>query len=257
MRNVALTIQYDGTDYNGWQIQSKQNVPTIQGILQQTIQKITGESVKLTAAGRTDSGVHAINQLAAFFTSTKLTHDIIQNALNANLPYDIRILNVCDKDIGFNPRFDAKSKIYSYFISTSKIISPFLYRYTWNIRYKLDIEEMTNSIRFLVGTHDFSSFRGSGCDAKNVAKTIFSAKIEKFDSIDFMTFSMRGDFVKFSIEADSFLRHMVRNIVGTLVEIGRGRWSAENVKSILLARNRMAAGQTAPARGLFLEKINY
>lgn len=257
MRNVALTIQYEGTNYNGWQIQSRQNVPTIQGILQQAIQKITGESIKLIAAGRTDAGVHAIYQVASFLTYTNLKTDVIQSALNANLPYDIRILNVCDKDIKFNPRFDAKSKVYSYFISNSKIVSPFLYKYTWNLPYELDFEEMEASLKLLLGQHDFSSFRGSCCGAKSAIKTIFSVKIQKKQCIDFMSFCISGNFIKFSIEADSFLRHMVRNIVGTIVEIGRGRWKAEDISRILLARCRKTAGQTAPAKGLFLEKINY
>lgn len=257
MRNVALTIQYDGTNYNGWQIQSKPNAITIQGILQRTIQKITGESVKLIAAGRTDAGVHAINQIASFLTSNKLKTDVIQRAINANLPYDIRVLDVCDKDLQFNPRFDAKSKIYSYFISTSHTISPFVYRYTWNIPYELNIEEMTESLKFFIGKHDFSSFRGSGCGAKNSIKDIISTNIEEAHSIDFMTFQIYGNFIKFSIEADSFLRHMVRNIVGTTVEIGRGKWNAQDMYRIIKAKDRKMAGPTAPARGLFLERINY
>lgn len=257
MRNIALTIQYDGTNYKGWQIQSRQNIPTIQGVLQQAIQKIIGESIKLTAAGRTDAGVHAISQIAAFHAATNLKTMVIHSALNANLPPDIRILDVCDKNMGFNPRFDAKNKIYGYFISTSRLISPFLHRYTWNIPYKLDIDEMINSLRFIQGQHDFSSFRGSGCGSKSTVKTIYLTRIEKKEAIDFMTFPINGNFIKFTIEADSYLRHMVRNIVGTIFEIGRGRWKAEDMKSILLARSRKAAGQTAPARGLFLERINY
>ncbi len=257
MRNIVLEIQYNGTNYNGWQIQTSPKTVTIQDVLQQTIKKITDETVRVTGAGRTDSGVHAICQLASFLTSANLSTEIIQRALNANLPYDIRILSAREEDISFNPRFDAKSKVYTYFISNSKVISPFFSRYTWNIPYELDIDEMTASAAFLIGKHDFSSFRGSGCGARNTNKTIFSIEIKKFDNIDFMTFSIKGDFIKISVEADSFLRHMVRNIIGTLFEIGRGRWKANNINDILLARSRRLAGQTAPARGLFLEKINY
>jgi len=257
VRNIVLAIQYDGTNYNGWQIQSAPKTVTIQGVLQNAVHKITGEFTRVTGAGRTDAGVHAVCQIASFKTSSGLETDIIQKALNANLPDDIRILKAEDKDMAFNPRFKAKSKIYSYLISNAKIDSPFLRRYSWNIRYELDIDEMISSVQYLIGSHDFSSFRGSGCGARDTVRTIFSVSIENYRSMEFMTFLLAGNFIKITVEADSFLRHMVRNIVGTVFEIGRKRWKAEDMKNILLAANRTLAGRTAPARGLFLERINY
>lgn len=252
-------MQYDGTNYNGWQVQSctNLNIITIQGTLQDAIYKLTRQDCKVITAGRTDAGVHALSQIASFKTSSTLKPEVIQKALNANLPNDIRILGVIDKDIGFNPRFDAKSRTYCYFISNLTVVSPFLAKYSWNIPYDLDIDAMISAIKFLLGRHDFSSFRGSGCSAKSTIKTLLSISIEPLDKIDFMTFSLKGNFIKITVEADSFLRHMVRNLVGTIFKIGRKRWKPEDMEKILLSKDRRLAGQTAPARGLFLEKINY
>ncbi len=259
MRNISLNIQYDGTNYNGWQVQScnNSNIITIQGVLKGAIYKLTGQHCEVTAAGRTDAGVHALSQIASFKTTSELTAEVMQKALNANLPYDIRILGVIDKDMAFNARFDAKSKVYCYIISNLSVVSPFLSRYSWNIPYKLDIDAMISTVRFLIGKYDFSSFRGSGCGARNTQRTILSISIEALDKIDFMTFSLKGNFIKISVEADSFLRHMVRNLVGTVLEVGRKRWKPEDMEKILSSKDRRLAGQTAPARGLFLEKINY
>ncbi|MDI6728768.1 MAG: tRNA pseudouridine(38-40) synthase TruA [Thermodesulfovibrionales bacterium] len=255
MRNIKLTIQYDGTNYNGWQIQP--NGITIQEILQKNIKKITGEDAKLIGAGRTDAGVHAIGQVASFKTSSGLSSDVIKRALNANLPDDIRILNACDAELDFHPRYDAKSKIYVYVISNFTVISPFLYRYAWKVPHKLHFEDMCNAIEFIRGRHDFSAFRASGCSAKNPVRTVFNISIEKSDTIHFMDIPFAGNFLKVRLEADAFLRHMVRNIVGTIVEIGKGKTKSEEIREIINSKDRRLAGPTAPARGLFLEEINY
>lgn len=268
MRNIRLTIQYDGTNYNGWQIQRTDNrspntetktqkIITIQGTIQNAIKKITGEDVKLIGAGRTDAGVHAIAQVASFKTSSRLSQEVIKKALNASLPDDIRIIDACDVELDFHPRYDAKSKIYFYVICNSHIISPFLYRYVWKIPHQLNFDRMSKAIEFLKGRQDFSSFRASGCSAKNTVRTILHISIEKLDAIDFMNTRVECSFLKLSIEADAFLRHMVRNIIGTIVEVGKGKIKAEDVKKIILSRDRRLAGPTAPASGLFLEKINY
>jgi len=269
MRNIKLFIQYDGTNYSGWQIQAsgverqalsakgKKNIITIQGLLQEAIKKITGEDVKLIGAGRTDAGVHAIEQVASFKTLSNLPADIIKRALNATLPDDIRILNACDAELDFHPRYNAKSKIYFYIISNSHVISPFLYRYAWKIPHKLNFEKMKLASEFLKGMHDFSAFRASGCSAKNPVRTVFDISIERSDSIHFIDIPFAGNFLKIRIEADAFLRHMVRNIVGTIVEIGKGKIKSENIREIINSKDRRLAGPTAPARGLFLEKINY
>jgi tRNA pseudouridine38-40 synthase len=262
MRNIRLAIQYVGTNYNGWQIQkpavsSPKNIITIQGVLQETIKKITGEDAKVIGAGRTDAGVHAIEQIASFKTLSGLSAVVIKRALNANLPDDIRIIDACDVELDFHPRYDAKSKSYFYVISNSHIISPFLYRYEWKIPHKLNFEEMKHASGFLKGRHDFTAFRASGCSAKNPVRTIFNISIERFDTIDFMDTGLSGSFLKISIEADAFLRHMARNIVGTLVKVGKGIIKTAEIKEILLSKDRRLAGQTAPAKGLFLEKVRY
>ena len=269
MRNIKLIIQYDGTNYNGWQIQKsgvrgqgsmvkgRNNVITIQGVIQEAIKKITGEDVKVIGAGRTDAGVHAIEQVASFKTLSKLSADVIKKALNANLPDAIRIMDVSDVELDFHPRFDAKSKSYFYVIYNSPITSPFLYRYAWRVQQTLDVDAMKNAMDFLKGRQDFSAFRASGCSSKNPIRMIFYLSIELSDFIHFMGIGLSGRFIKIRIEADAFLRHMVRNIVGTLVEVGKGKINAVNVKEIILSKDRNLAGPTAPARGLFLEKINY
>lgn len=272
MRNIKLTIQYDGTNYNGWQIQpaeisnlrfqisdykKQKSIITIQGVLQDTIKKITGEDVRVIGAGRTDAGVHAIEQVASFKTSSELEPSIIKRALNANLPDDIRILDAFDAELYFHSRYDAKSKIYFYIISNSHTTSPFLYRYAWKIPHKLNFEDMCNAIEFIKGRHDFSAFRASGCSAKNPVRTVFNITIEKLDAIHFMDILFPGNFLKVRIEADAFLRHMVRNIVGTIIEVGKGKIKPEEVREIINSKDRRLAGPTAPARGLFLEKINY
>lgn len=254
-----LNIQYDGTNYNGWQIQSPKanNIISIQGVLQDAIYKLTGQYCNLIGAGRTDAGVHALSQIASFKTTSILKTEVIKKALNAILPYDIRIFEVLERELDFNPRFDAKSKVYSYLISCSNVVSPFITRYSWSIPYKLDINAMISSSNFLIGRHDFSAFRGSGCGAKNPERTILSISVVASTKINFLSFSIEGDFIKITIEADAFLRHMVRNIVGTIFEIGRKRYKPEDMHRILLGKDRRLAGQTAPAKGLFLEKINY
>jgi tRNA pseudouridine38-40 synthase len=273
MRNIKLTIQYDGTNYHGWQIQpiqgsefgvrslkhkeQKKNVITVQGILQETIKEITGEDTKVIGAGRTDAGVHAIEQVASFKTSTGLPPDIIKRALNAILPDDIRIIGVHDAESTFHPRYDAKSKIYFYVISTDRTISPFLNRYIWKIPYKLNLDEMDVAIKFLKGKHDFAAFRASGCGAKSTVRTIFNISLEVLNVINFMTAGLNGNFLKIRIEADAFLRHMARNIVGTIIEVGKGKISKEDIKKILASKDRRFAGPAAPTKGLFLEKINY
>ncbi len=265
MRNIKLVLQYDGTNYNGWQIQpaeisdckKQKGIITIQGIVQEAIKKITGEDTKVIGAGRTDAGVHAIEQVASFKTLSVLSADVIKRALNANLPDDIRIIDACDAELNFHPRYGAKSKIYFYIISNSHIISPFLYRYAWKIPHKLNFEEIKHSSEFLKGRHDFSAFRASGCSAKNPVRTILNLSIEKLHAFDFIGIRLSGDFLIIRIEADAFLRHMVRNIVGTIIEVGKGKTKSEEIREIINSKDRRLAGPTAPARGLFLEKINY
>ncbi|MCC6347119.1 MAG: tRNA pseudouridine(38-40) synthase TruA [Nitrospirales bacterium] len=255
MRIIRITVQYDGTAYSGWQVQP--NSATLQQILQERIGEIAGERLAVTGAGRTDAGVHALAQVAAFRTTSRLSPEVFKRALNARLPASVRILDAAEAKGDFHPRFDAVRKAYFYLIANTSLLSPFLYRYVWQVPVALDIEAMRRAAALLEGTHDFSSFRASGCGAKSPERTLFSLLIERHDSLDFMTVHLRGEFLKVRIEGDAFLRHMVRNIVGTLVEAGKGKVGEERMRRILLSRDRKCAGPTAPARGLFLERIFY
>jgi|SRR5271169_5293859 len=255
MRNIKLVIEYDGTRYRGWQIQREGL--TIQGVLQERITKITGERVSVIAAGRTDAGVHALAQVASFTTTSILSCNTIRAALNALLPGDIRIAEALDIDGSFHPRYDAKGKVYFYMIANMPVLSPFVCNYAWKIPQDLDFSGMRSAISLLQGTHDFTSFRASGCGAKNPTRTIFNSSVEKIDVIDFMTVGLRGNFLKLRIEGDAFLRHMVRNIAGTIIEVGKGRLAPDVIPELLNARDRKLAGPTAPSKGLFLERISY
>lgn len=255
MRNIKLTLQYDGTRYSGWQIQP--NAETIQDTIQQVVGKITGEKPSLLGAGRTDAGVHAIAQVASFKTSSIIAPDILRNALNARLPYDIRVLEACDVPGDFNPRYDARGKCYLYVISRSRILSPFFSRYAWRISHELNIDAMDRALAILKGQQDFSAFRASGCGAKSPMRNITDVTIKRLEGMEFMSVTLGGEFITIRIEADAFLRHMVRNIVGTVVDVGKGKLTEGDVADILLSKDRKKAGPTAPAQGLFLEKIYY
>ena len=255
MRYIRLLIEYDGTNYDGWQTQISGG--TIQDILVEKIHGTTGEHVRLTGASRTDAGVHALGQVAVFGTESGLPADVIMRALNAKLPRDIRILGSEETDENFHPRYGAGKKSYFYIISAGKRQSAFIFRYAWHIKTGIDVDAMRKAAHTIIGEHDFSSFRGSGCGAKHPVRTVHSIDISEHDEISFMTSAIRGDFIKIRIEANAFLRHMVRNIVGTLVDVGKSRIPSEIFGNILMARDRTQAGPTAPAHGLFLEKIIY
>jgi tRNA pseudouridine38-40 synthase len=255
MRYIRLLIEYDGTNYHGWQ--SQKGGGTIQDILVEKISGITDGQVRLTGASRTDAGVHALGQVAVFGTESGLPADIIMRALNATLPRDIRILNSEETDNKFHPRYGAEKKSYFYIISTGRQQSAFLYRYACHIKASLDVDAMIKASRFICGEHDFSSFRASGCGARHPVRTVHSLYISRLREISFMTASITGDFIRIRIEANAFLRHMVRNITGTLIEVGKGRISPEMFDNILKDRDRTKAGPTAPANGLFLEEIIY
>lgn len=255
MRKIKLIIEYDGTAYHGWQVQPDKT--TIQGLIEERILKITGEQSSILGASRTDAGVHALGQVAVFRTGSRLDAGTIKKALNAVLPPDIRVLDACEVDDSFHPRADAIKKIYFYIITNQGNSSAFFYRYSWLVPQKLDLNSIIEAAQALIGRYDFSSFMGTGSDVKDFVREIYSFKIEKLGSIDFMTASLKGNFIKISIEANGFLRHMVRNIVGTLVETGRGRIPVDKMQDILASRDRRLAGQNAPPNGLFLEKIVY
>jgi tRNA pseudouridine38-40 synthase len=255
MKKIKLLLEYDGTEYQGWQIQK--NGLTIQGIIEDILKRITGTQTRVVAASRTDAGVHALGQVVTFFTGSCLDTEKIKKAINALLPKDIRVVDASEVDSTFHPRFDAKKKTYFYIISNQRETSAFLYRYSWSMPYPLKLAYMRKASKVLIGKHDFSSFKGSGSKTKNNIREIFSIRKEELREKEFMSVSIKGNFLKISIEADGFLRHMARNIVGTLVEIGREKISVLDIENILKSCDRRLAGPTAPANGLFLERIVY
>ncbi len=255
MKKIRITLQYDGTNYSGWQIQPDRT--TIQGLLEEALKRITGAETKTVAAGRTDAGVHAIEQVVAFETSSGLLPEVFQRALNALLPEDIRVISAGYAEENFHPRYDAKSKSYVYIINNSSVKNPFLVRYAYYFGRRLDVERMLQASSYLIGRHDFRTFQASGCSAKRTVRTVKKIDILLKDSLEFLDFLFQGKFIVFRIEADAFLRYMVRNIVGTLIEAGTGKRPPEEIRDILLGRDRRLAGPTAPPQGLFLERIYY
>ncbi len=255
MRYIRLLIEYDGTEYHGWQ--SQKSGGTIQDIIKERIQGVTGEEVRLTGSSRTDAGVHALGQVAVFGTGSSLDAHVIARALNAKLPPDIRVLSAEETDEDFHPRYSSVKKSYYYIISEGRHQSAFLRRYVWNLHSHLDLDSMSKAAVLLIGKHDFSSFRASDCGAKHPVRTVYAVDMTRLEEIGFMTSPIKGDFIKIRIEADAFLRHMVRNIIGTIVEVGRGKIAVEEFRRIFQACDRTIAGPTAPAQGLFLERISY
>ncbi|OXT06214.1 tRNA pseudouridine(38-40) synthase TruA [Thermoanaerobacterium thermosaccharolyticum] len=244
MRNIVLVIEYDGTNYHGWQIQK--NVVTIQETITKAIKKITNEDVDLIGSSRTDAGVHALHQVANFKTCTNIPTSKIPNALNSVLPADIVIKDAFEADMDFHSRYSAKGKRYKYIIYNRRFSSPILKNYSWHISKSLDVEKMRESLKYLEGTHDFSAFKASGSSVKSPVRTVRDISLKK-----------NGFNVEFEIEADGFLYNMVRIIVGTIVDVGLGKINPIDVKEILDSKNRCMAGKTAPPQGLFLTKIYY
>jgi tRNA pseudouridine38-40 synthase len=245
MRNIKLSIEYDGTNYQGWQVQPKG--PTIQGILEEKLGLLTGESIQLFGSGRTDSGVHALGQVAHFKTQSQMDIHTIQRALNSLLPLDIVIQKVEEVDEGFHARKHSRSKIYEYRILNRNLRSAFHRGYVWHIPQKLDLTEMKIATQSLVGEHDFSAFRTAGSPTRTTVRRVIRAEWKKG----------QDGLIRFEIEANGFLKQMVRSIIGTLVEIGKGRMKAAEIRKILKSKNRKEAGPTAPAQGLFLKEVKY
>jgi len=254
-RNIKLVIKYDGTHYAGWQFQK--NAKTVQETIESALKGLTGRKVKLTGSGRTDSGVHAIGQVANFKTDSILPLTKIKDALNSTLPQDILIALAQDVPLGFDAQRSAKSKQYRYTVTTSRFVDPFIRYFVARFSYPLNMNSMRRSARALSGRHDFRAFqasshtgrrprRASGSAEKNTVRTVKKIKIEKC-----------GDLVYIDVWADGFLYNMVRILAGTLLEIGRGKMPEDRIKKILSKRDRALAGPTAPAKGLCLIKVVY
>jgi tRNA pseudouridine38-40 synthase len=239
-----LTVEYDGTDYHGWQVQP--NGRTIQAVLEEAVQSMVGECVRVAAAGRTDAGVHASGQVVSFALERQWPADTLLRGLNALTPRDISIATVEVVDEDFDPRRAARSRVYAYRIWNGRVPSPFWRRYAWHVARPLAVDRMRAAAACLIGEHDFSAFRAAGCDAAHPVRCVLRSELERADSL-----------IIYTVEATGFLRHMVRNIVGTLVEIGAVERPADAMQPLLAARDRTRAGPTAPAHGLCLTHVRY
>ena len=244
-KNIKLILQYDGSCYYGWQRQT--SLPTLQELLEEKIETMTGEAVNLIASGRTDTGVHALHQVANFKTQTHLDPSIIKKGLNALLPVDVFVKQADYVPLDFNSRYNAKSKIYEYRILNRKEPDIFLRAYTWHIAAELNVEKMATCLSMLVGRHDFSSFKSSGSDIKDPVREMIKAEID----------GPENGLLTFTFEANGFMRHMVRNIMGTLVQVGRGKMEVDEFMDVFRAKDRRNARIKAPAQGLFLKLVKY
>lgn len=254
MTRYKLTIEYKGTDYHGWQKQK--DLPTIQEAIENAIYKFSGQYVKTIVAGRTDAGVHAHAQIAHVDLknfSKPMKNFEIAKAINAHLlPQPISILDVEAVDNEFHARFSAKNKVYRYKILNRNGFIALEQNMAWHIRRKLDANKMHECAQVLLGEHDFSTFRDSECQAKSPVKTINRIDVEAFDYDSF-----GGQMIHFEVEGQSFLHHQVRNIIGSLTLVGKGKWEKHDLKSALEAKDRTKGGPTAPADGLYLVKVGY
>jgi len=243
--NYKLTIEYDGSLYHGWQRQKAD--PSIQGEIEKKLAIMTGTIVTLTGSGRTDAGVHAYGQTANFHCDTKIKPEEFQNGLNSLLSKDIIVRQCKTVDEKFHARYDAKSKIYNYRILNTPLPSAICRQYCWHIRSPLKLDLMQKAVDHIVGTHDFKAFEGSGSPRSSTIRSVISAEITRENA----------ESMVFKIEGDGFLRFMVRNIVGSLVDVGLKKISPDDFKKILISKNRNLAGITAPPHGLFLMRVRY
>ncbi len=244
MRTIKLTVAYDGTEFVGWQRQGKG--VSVQGLIEEALTAIDGAPVTLHGAGRTDSGVHALAQVATARIVSPITDPRLARALNAHLPESIRITGLSTVPDDFHARFSAVSKAYEYRIWNAKTLPPFIRLYAWHIMEPLDVAAMREGTRAIVGAHDFAAFRS--------ARSVNHTTVRAITSTGWKT---DGAALTFEIEGKGFLRYMVRSLVGTLVEIGRGARPPGDMAALLASRDRSAAGRTAPALGLFLVKVDY
>ena len=244
MRNIKLTIEYDGKDFNGWQKQpTKLN---IQGTIEQAIKIVTGEEVDLMASGRTDAGVHAYGQVANFKTNSNIPIEKIPIALNSNLKKSIRIISAEEVDERFHSRLTCKRKTYRYVINNSEFSSAIYRNLETHIPQKLDIEKMKQAAKYFEGEHDFKAFKASGTSSKSSVRTIYKAEVYK-----------EGDRVFIELTGNGFLYNMVRIIAGTLVDVGIGKIEPEEIPEIIKMKKRENAGKTLPPNGLYLLKVMY
>jgi tRNA pseudouridine38-40 synthase len=243
-RNIRLVLSYDGSEFSGWQVQPGRR--TIQDTIECALETILKEKTRIHAAGRTDAGVHAFGQVATFNTGSVIPTDALLRAINSLLPADIAVASAQDARLDFHPRYSAKSKTYIYAVSLSPVKNPLLSRYALHIKHNLDIEAMENAAHFFFGEHDFASFMGVGTPVKSTVRHVMESAI-----------FVNGNMLYYAIKGNGFLRHMVRNIVGTLLEVGKKKIDPSDIKKIIDSRNRAEAGPTTPPQGLYLVSVEY
>ena len=246
MRTLKLTLAYDGTPFVGWQRQA--HGISIQGLVEEALSRFDGAPVAVHGAGRTDAGVHALGQVASVRVATSHPPDVIARALNASLPPEVRVTSVEDAADDFHARFSARAKTYRYVIRNAPMVSPFERAYVWHLQDALNRDAMREAAAMLVGTHDFGAFRSVGGNVRTTIRTITESGFKPQDDPGLLTYEITGD---------GFLRHMVRAVVGTLVETGRGQRPLSSIPALLAGRNRAEAGATAPPQGLFLVRVDY
>jgi len=250
MRNIRLLLAYDGSEFSGWQVQP--DAPTIQGTLASAIGRVTGEKVLPQGSGRTDAGVHALGQVATFPTESPIPAANLVKALNDLLPPSIRVLEACEAAAEYHARKSARSKTYRYRMYRDPICPPFLARYVWHYPFPLDENAMQQAARLVIGEHDFISFAAVDPERGHDDETISNVRW-----IFVSTWKRAGAELIYTVQGSGFLHHMVRNLVGTFVLVGKTTLKPENIDEILQARNRTAAGATAPASGLYLVNVDY
>lgn len=258
MRTIAVTLAYDGTRFVGWQRQPAGQ--SIQELLESALAAIQQREVRVAGAGRTDAGVHATGQVASFPFAHAMPCDVLTRALNARLPEDVRVLWADERAEGFHARYSATSKRYRYVVTTSAVRDPFDARYAWHVPAGVDVERMAAALASLAGRHDFAAFCGTGSHVATTERTLFDAScraIAPDSAASWRPAASSAPRVVIDLRGDGFLRHMVRNIVGTLVEIGKGRWRVSRMAEVLEGRDRRDAGPTAPPQGLCLVEVGY
>lgn len=245
MPTFRIIVAYDGTDYVGWQRQA--SGPSIQGLLEGALKEFGNGDVAVAGAGRTDAGVHALGQVASFSLERSIDPSTLLRALNAKLPPAVRVLSAAEAPPGFHARFDPSVKTYRYRIWNGEVVLPFERRYVWHVPEALDVGAMARAARFVEGVHDFAAFQGSGGDATTTERVVLASSITP----------AAGGAIQYDITGNGFLRHMVRSIAGSLVEVGRGRRDPEWIGELIASRDRARVGRTAPPEGLFLVAVDY
>ena len=244
IRKLLITIQYDGSAYHGWQVQS--NALTVQEEFQNAVEKVFGSRLDVKGCSRTDSGVHANMYCLTLDTDMDISCSNVVLALNTYLPKDIAVIACVEAENDFHPRYSCKSKQYVYKIYNGKIRNPFYEKYAYHYRYNLDAEYLNREAQAFVGTYDYSGFCSIKSDVEDTVRSVYSASVKR-----------EGEFVYFTFEADGFLYNMVRIMVGTLLFINEGKIKSGELKDIIMSKDRTRAGKTAPPHGLYLNKVNY